>query len=415
MIFFLFVCLVFAIVIAKAVRDRRHSRYTLFAEAARELGFVAASEGPFYRRIWIHGNRDGLRFHAEPFRASQNGVKVERMGYRVVFPRPLDEPPREDSDPRLLLLRQLDKDFLDRQTDANLMFCARRSVPFAAEQLVEDARTVLTTSMSYMAMSLQGSEANPRPFQVPPPPLPESATSAVSEETAAAEELAEPTESAAPTESEASAESAAPTVSDTPSVAPDPSPDPGAAGETIAAREDWPAAGIPLSRLTTRSQAGAETSESTTAAPSSGNGGALPRLAAVARDLFAAGRNRYEIGRRFDEAHRGRAVSGRARLRGVAPYSHDRIFGRGPGLLATLEFETGHATANGEEENSPIPAVAVTLVAEIDSGDEGHADPASWKSRIGDELLVVGRLLRCDAFERALYLGEALCEGGEEG
>ncbi len=119
----------------------------------------------------------------------------------------------------------------------------------------------------------------------------------------------------------------------------------------------------------------------------------LEDAAAICEDLFGGSRMSFESAKLFEQRYEGRLVRWSGRLHDVGTYSFDRIFGRGPGTKATVDL---HEV--GAESYSHLLVRAVVQLPE-------EARETLQGSR-HETIAFRGRLLRCDAFVRNLFVGE---------
>ena len=160
------------------------------------------------------------------------------------------------------------------------------------------------------------------------------------------------------------------------------------------------------------------------AAPESSSEPPVPRapashdpLTRAALDLFAAGRNKFEITRHFDGEYNNCEIDGQGTLQRVDTYSNDRTFGRGPGVVVEIEVplpEAPRSESDDEENDSPLSSrekrpgsirlrVALPTVEDVLPSSQAR----ELREYVGDEVELVGTLCRCDPFDSRLHL----CDG----
>lgn len=110
---------------------------------------------------------------------------------------------------------------------------------------------------------------------------------------------------------------------------------------------------------------------------------------------FSEASSHYEFVKIFEERWKDTEVEGEATLKSVQSFSMDRIFGRGPGVRLLFDL--------GEMENGE----SLVLVASA----EPEATVGDLRSRVGEAIPFAGTLIRCDAFERTLFLQVPRGEG----
>ncbi len=138
-------------------------------------------------------------------------------------------------------------------------------------------------------------------------------------------------------------------------------------------------------------------------------------LTRTALDLFAQGRNRFEITQHFDAAYSGREIEGSGILQRVDTFSNDRILGRGPGVVAEIEValpaptppppaDTGEEIpASSTQPRSPR-SVRVYVVLPVCENVTPGAQARELREDLGKQVEVCGTLLRCDPFDARLHL-----------
>jgi len=116
-----------------------------------------------------------------------------------------------------------------------------------------------------------------------------------------------------------------------------------------------------------------------------------PSVAELSGALFGERRMSFEVDALFDERFAGRTVVWEGELSRVSSYRNDPVFGQGPGAKAVLVVRELEGDAFGTRR---IQAV-VELPPEAKQELEG---------RRGERVRFEGRLARCDAFARNLYV-----------
>jgi len=140
---------------------------------------------------------------------------------------------------------------------------------------------------------------------------------------------------------------------------------------------------------------------------------AEPPLTLTGRDLFASGHNHFETTQRFASRYDQKETGGHGILRRVETFSNDRIFGRGPGILAGIEIDCPQIEVAAVEESTGFNSTAtppskIEAIIEI-AVDENESTSTNsmareLRKRIGEPVEVCGTLIRCDAFDTRLFL-----------
>jgi hypothetical protein len=113
---------------------------------------------------------------------------------------------------------------------------------------------------------------------------------------------------------------------------------------------------------------------------------------AVCEDLFDPKRMSFEVNQRFEEKYLDRPVRWSGRLRSINSYTFDLVFGDGKGTKAVFEVHEVPGVYGGK-----MVQAVVQLPPEA-SDDLGV--------RTGETLTFSGRLVRCDAFMRNLFVAD---------
>ncbi len=355
-IFLLFLAVFIGAVIYQ--RQLSERRMKVFEAVAKETGLIVSVDGLLFRKPWLHGSRDGLRLDVSLFQKTESEITTKWIGYRVHFRNTVYRGDEGQKVAEERFLGSLSGEFPERRVDEERLFCARecpnphaallvRDIEFvlrAAERWEEECQSALAVSSFVVPVPVRdptgGAETKPR---VEPPPLPFS--------------KADQEEVLVPVVSEDSSIPVIATVSHVPR---EPSQ---AYGEEDAV----------LSPL---------------------------QVAVIA--LAGSGLSHYEAGRVFEASYLGQLIEGGGTLRKVEPFSNDRVYGRGPGLLARCEIRA----------TSPASALplGVELVVELPQPDEGGMGLSDWRCQIGEEILVCGTAIRFDAFAKRFFLRDGLVE-----
>lgn len=354
MLFFILVIVGF--VLFSIWKDGRQKRNVVFTTAAKKLDLNLSIDGIVFRKHWLSGIKGKFRVDAGPFGDVHSGQQRPHMGYRITFRDPITIDGAELEASRSRLIAGFPGLYQECEVDREGIFFARADVPADGTVIVADIERLIREAEKLLAKTNETLESGV--FVVPvresapgirrevagapalPPPLPERTTKA---------------------DANPAATMAIPATTDAVFETEDPGP------------------------------------EATTSAESTGllptpfteDPDKVTTLDLALLDLFYAGRNRYETGKRFESDHRGKAVEGSGTLRKVDRYSHDRVFGRGPGRIALVEVRL--AASDGAD---PLSA---TLCAEL-PGDE--ASPGL----IGKKVDLAGTLIGCDPFTSRIYL-----------
>jgi len=96
----------------------------------------------------------------------------------------------------------------------------------------------------------------------------------------------------------------------------------------------------------------------------------------------------------FETSYEGREVDWAGELKRVEPFSFDLVFGDQAGTRATFEI--------GEVGGELVFARTVQAIVQLPAESQ-----AVLRARIGERLRFTGRLTRCDAFVRNLYVSDA--------
>ena len=295
-----------------------------------------------------------------PYLRTKDGARSTWTGYRLTFPEPIDLHISGNDDNRRRVIIRLSKRFTESEIEADGIFCTRSALAEDSSRIVADVEYLLSAAKelqqpvvtvdhpqpppSVATVELPAPKAPATPDPSPPPlPLREKPEVPV-ENHPEAEVVSEPTVE---------------TEEPTPEVEPEPEK------------------ALPL------------------APPASA-------LAVAARDLFDTGRNRFETGRHFSAEFQGRTLEGSGILRRVDRFSNDRVFGRGPGLIAEVEI--------WQLENPAAGLHQVTAMVQLPSEEEEGMSVQHWREHLGELVAVCGTAIRCDAFTGKLFLADGLVD-----
>ena len=393
-VFFLFIVFVIGVIY---VATRRRQVGNAFINAATRLGLRYSQEGTPGRQPWIYGERNGIRIDVRPFTRTQDGVRRKWTGYRLQFSEPIDYSVTGANDAQRRITSRLTNRFTESEVDGKGLFCARSSVAEDSSRLVSDVEYLLSAARELRAATLETKEVVPAPTPEPveeepegakPPPLPSREEPEVPEtvspdpEPLSEEELEIPSILRQSPEMEASVEEPTEEAEEaTLDLESPPESDP----------DEVEATPLPISAE--------EAAEPAPPAP--------PRdsLEAAARDLFDEGRNHFEVGRHFETAYLRQTLEGTGWLRRVERFSNDRVFGRGPGLIAELEIHDLENPSGGLQVIH-----AVVEFPPFEDEREARAMLAKWRERIGESVTVCGTPIKCDTFAGKLFLADGLVE-----
>ncbi|MCB1078201.1 MAG: hypothetical protein KDM64_10285 [Verrucomicrobiae bacterium] len=352
--FFFVILFAVGIIAASIIGQKRKRIESAFSTAARRLDLSFTMEGGLAAKPWIYGVHDGFRIDIRPFKPTSGDSGGQWTGYRIAFRSPVEIATSGANDVRQRTLMKLSRKFRESEVDREGIFCARPMVPDDAGILISDTEYLLEAARLFSAPPLPAvAEPIPIPEAVSIPPIPESATPPP-----------------LPVDAPALPQGPSiPEVVETPASVPAPTP-------------AKPASPEPSPRKATDSE------------PSS--------LEKAAMELFAAGQNHYAVTQLFGDRFQEKTVDGSGRLTRVDRFSHDRIFGRGPGLSAEIALELPATEAT--------PALFLTLVVALPNEEDLGFDLRQLRDLIGSEVAVCGVLLRCDPFIRRLYLRDGLLD-----
>lgn len=386
--FFLFIAFLIGVIY---FATRRHQVGNVFVNAATRLGLRYSQEGTPGQKPWIYGERNGIRIDVRLFTRNQGSVRRRWTGYRLQFSDPIEISDARDREIQRRITSRLTNRFNETEVDETGLFCARSSVAEDSSRLVSDVEYLLGAARELRATALETEEPPPpapepeaepeEPDRLKPPPLPgrEAPDVPVTAETSPEEEPESPNLLPEPPGSE--------------SCPPEPADD-----ELSIDLESLPEeAPDPVAPLPSSPSDEAETNP----APFT----RVDSLSEAARDLFDEGRNHFEIGRHFEDAHLRRSLEGTGYLRRIERFSHDRVFGRGPGLVAELEIRELENPSGG------LRVVhAVVAFPPFEDELEARATLAKWRARIGRAVTVRGTPTKCDTFAGKLFLADGLVE-----
>jgi len=366
MIFF-FLFAVAGLVSFSLWNQKRQKFDEVFTTASKRLNLALSFEGSIFRKPWLHGVKGGFEIDAGPVGATAAGGRGRLMRYRVTFRTPVDLPVEDYGRTRRRLIGFLSADFEDCEVDREGISFTKARVPEHASELISDLELILLEAETLVTVAIRALQSADSVVPVPentrdisrrkreesatPPPLPDRSPGRPEPDSTDAEIASAALETTTrvtmrPTETE-SGESIFELVTDP--------------------REDPK----PLSTLDR-----------------------------VCLDLFAAGRNRYEIGRIFESDHLDHEFSGEGILRKVDRYSHDRVFGRGPGSIAVIDLRV--TVPDGDGDGGKL--IHVTLLAGLPSDAQPPGARAGTTVRLG------GTLVRCDPFTSTLFLKATFVE-----
>lgn len=120
---------------------------------------------------------------------------------------------------------------------------------------------------------------------------------------------------------------------------------------------------------------------------------AVPEAAFVCEELFGEGRGSWDAAELFEERYEDRDVRWSGLLKRVEEYHHDLVFGEGPGVRAVFMV---HQMESGLALTTECYAV-VALPAE---------SPGKLRDAVGERFELQGRLVRCDALMRNIYIAQ---------
>lgn len=345
---FFFIIAIVSFVLFSIWKDGQQKRDEVFTSAAKRLDLNLSIEGLVFRKHWLSGFKGKFRIDAGPYGNVHSGKQRPHMGYRITFRDPITLAETEREASRSRLITGFPGLYQECEVDREGIFFARAEVPMDGTVVAADIERLLREAEKLVARADETLDSGV--FVVP---VPESARE-IRRESAAAPALPPPMpertlKSADPTPAVTDAMTGTVFASDEPTV------------------DSFPDFASPFTE---------DPDEPTT-------------LDIALLDLFSAGRNRYETGKRFESEHRGRTIEGSGTLRKVDRYSHDRIFGRGPGRVALVEVRVG-----SPDGSDPLTA---TLFAELPE-DEGSHD------LIGKKVALAGTMIGCDPFSSRVYL-----------
>ncbi len=112
----------------------------------------------------------------------------------------------------------------------------------------------------------------------------------------------------------------------------------------------------------------------------------------VCRDLFETGGLSLQISRVFEERYADRPIRWSGVLRSVRSYAFDLVFGKEPGVKMVVDLH---------EVKSGVFGRMVQAVVQLPKEAE-----EALKERVGERVAFEGRLVRCDAFARNLFVAD---------
>lgn len=115
-----------------------------------------------------------------------------------------------------------------------------------------------------------------------------------------------------------------------------------------------------------------------------------PEVERLCRRLFDDGAYSNEVELRFDDEYRGQRVRWSGNLTNVTVYPFDRVFGKEPGVKATLEICRSEARLDGRK---------VQAVVQLPAGAHSELERLT-----GTPITFSGELLACDASMRTLFV-----------
>lgn len=355
--------LLFFAVLIGAVIYQRHlseSRMKVFETVAKKTGLIVSVDGLLFRKPWLHGRRDGRQLDVSLFQKTESEITTKWIGYRVHFQNAVTRGPTEQETAEERFLATLSGEFRECRIDEERLFCAResakpneallvRDIEFvlrAAKRWEEESQTALAESSFVVPVPqpvLDRPERSANKPRVEPPPLPLSKT-----------------------DREEGIVPAVPVAASVPVV------------EVVSQVPRKPVQECAKEDLV------------------------LSPLCVAAIALAGSGLSHYEAGREFDARYLGQLIEGVGTLRKVEPFSNDRVYGRGPGLLARCEIR-----ATSPETALPI---GMELFVELPQPDESGMVQSDWRRWIGEDVLVCGTAIRFDAFTKRLFLRDGLVE-----
>ena len=391
-VFFLFIVFVIGVIY---VATRRRQVGNAFINAATRLGLRYSQEGTPGRQPWVYGERNGIRIDVRPFTRSQDGVRRKWTGYRLQYSEPIELSASGDNDAQRRITSRLTNRFTESEVDSKGLFCARSSLAEDSSRLVSDVEYLLNAARELRAATLEPPVAEPPPPAQPepeepdgptPPPLP-------------TRERPEVPETVSPQSEPLSEEEL-----ETPSICRQ-----STEAETLLSMETEEDSPVDLETLPGNDPEDLESSPPTDSPEElvepSPPSPPKDSLEAAARDLFDEGRNHFEVGRHFETDYLRQTLKGSGWLRRVERFSNDRVFGRGPGLMAELEI---HELENPSGGLQTIHAVVEFPPFEDER--EARAVLAEWRERIGQSITVCGSPIKCDTFAGKLFLADGLVE-----
>lgn len=111
-------------------------------------------------------------------------------------------------------------------------------------------------------------------------------------------------------------------------------------------------------------------------------------FAATAIELFETNPGNYAALRQFDTVLKNETISGRLTIHSVSAFQHDRVFGRGPGVVVNGKL--------GKLESGQSVSLNIAYT--------GETSLAEMKSQTGSELTYSGKLVKCDPFSHQFFL-----------
>lgn len=353
---FFFILVIVGFVLFSIWKDGRQKRDVVFTTAAKKLDLNLSIDGIVFRKHWLSGIKGKFRVDAGAYGDVHSGQQRPHMGYRITFRDPITLDGAELEASRSRLIAGFPGLYQECEVDREGIFFARADVPADGAVVVSDIERLIREAEKLLAKGNETLESGV--FVVP---VPESARE-IRREIAGAPALPPPLpERTTKADANPAATTAIPATAAAVFEPDEPESEPTNSPETTEV-------------LTTPFTE--DPDEATT-------------LDLALLDLFSAGRNRYETGKRFESDHRGKEVEGRGTLRNVDRYSHDRVFGRGPGRIALVEVRL--AASDGAD---PLSA---TLCAEL-------LDDEASPGLIGKKVDLAGTLIGCDPFTSRIYL-----------
>ncbi len=116
--------------------------------------------------------------------------------------------------------------------------------------------------------------------------------------------------------------------------------------------------------------------------------------AVICGALFEQNQTSFQVTRRFEELYQGQSVEWTGTLRRAEPYSHDFVFGSGPGCRAIVTVHQLESTLYGDR--------LVTAIVKLpsDAYDE-------LRGKVGEQIAVRGQLKKVDGLMRNIFIEPA--------